>query len=225
MNKSKKLTRDEEKALVKKCLSTKPEETQGAWSDFVEQYSNLIYWYIKSAFNAYRKKHDYEHDYAQDNHLVDEVFQKVFNSLFKNDFANLKNFQWKNSCSIVTWLRIVAQSEVARTLEKEAPNRERHDSLDEPRTTKKDGDYTLHDKISSPGPSPYDTACSNESKERLYEAIKRLSPQEQEICELILGEARIKDIAEIMHKSRASIDMQMQRIKKQLGEWLKDEDF
>jgi len=83
--------------LISRCISGRDEE---AWQQFVQQYSRLIWKSIHTTFRSSAFHYEQED--------VEDAFSAIFLSLIDNDFKKLRQFHGVNSCSLSTWLVVVA---------------------------------------------------------------------------------------------------------------------
>jgi RNA polymerase sigma-70 factor (ECF subfamily) len=83
--------------LLRKCLN---EGDAASWELFVGQYSGLIWSSIKKTCRTYNYQHSDED--------AEDLFHSVFLSLIEDDFKKLRQYRADNSCSLGTWLTIIA---------------------------------------------------------------------------------------------------------------------
>jgi len=83
--------------LLRRCLQGEDHE---AWEMFVKQYSKPIWAAIQRTFCSYR--FHYQQDDSED------VFSAVFMALVEDDFRRLRQYRAENSCTLSTWLTVVA---------------------------------------------------------------------------------------------------------------------
>lgn len=88
----------QEQKLAARCIKG----DKSAWDEFVDAYKNLIYSSIIRTFHLVGYKNAEE--------IAGDIFQEVFASLLKNNYAKLRSFKWKRSCTLASWLSIIARN-------------------------------------------------------------------------------------------------------------------
>jgi len=87
-----------EKELLNTCIQGKKE----AWDAFVEKYTNLIYDTIYKTLKTYHANSLYQD--------VDDIHGDVFRSLMENDYKKLRQYEGRNGCTVLSWLRAVTSN-------------------------------------------------------------------------------------------------------------------
>jgi len=95
-------------------------------------------------------------------------------------------------------------------------------SLDEP-ISGEEGARSLAEEIPDTSPSAVDMILENERKEQVEKAIGKLSPQQQEICQLMEQGLSRRKICKVLNKDKRFINKQIERIQRLFrNEGLKD---
>jgi len=116
---------------------------------------------------------------------TDEIFQETWFRALKN----IHKFRHKN---FLNWLFRIAHNLVIDR----ARRNKRNVSMQS--TTGGDSDSTLEDRLAAPGISPADEAGATHLGTRIEEAVKTLSPEQQEVFMLrMYGNVSFKEIAKI----------------------------
>jgi RNA polymerase sigma factor (sigma-70 family) len=87
---------EQEKTLISGCV--KGDKT--AWDEFVQQYSNLVYHTIRKTLTLH-------HTESRDE-TVEDLYQEFFISILQNNCRKLTQFRGDGSCTLASWLRVVA---------------------------------------------------------------------------------------------------------------------
>jgi RNA polymerase sigma factor (sigma-70 family) len=184
--------------FVRRCVQAE----RGAWEEFVERYSRLVYNYIHSVFRA--------KGYCPDSpDQPKEIFHDIFVLLSENNFAKLKSYKAKNGCSLASWLRQVSINYTVDCLRKLKPTL----SLDE---ENEDG-FSLGEVIPADANSSRDIALEKEKTLRLKECIAGLATDDKLFLELYLWQGRgLGEVAKLMCLSRPATDMRKRRILERL---------
>lgn len=196
----------EDLEFIQRCVKADKE----AWSEFLKQYSRLIYTYIYSVLNSkgYRL--------AQEN--INDIFQELLYSLIKDDYRKLRSFQGRNGCTLASWLRQVAINftiDYTRRIKQTV-------SIDE----EIGDDFTLKDILTDTS-IPVSELLNNEERLRsLKECIDKLGNEDKLFLEIHINKGiRLQDIKNIFRSSRGSVDMQKSRIILRLRDCFKSKGF
>jgi len=198
----------EEKEFIQRCLK----QERGAWDEFVDKYSRLIYNYIYSVFKikGYRFSSD----------TINDLFQEIFLSLIKDNFHKLRQFKGRNNASLASWLRIITINFCLDYLRKE--NKPKL-SLEE--EFKDEGVY-LKDILTDQRISVKQLLSDQERLQLLYECIDSLSSQDKYFLEMhIYQGVNLRDLQANLRISRSAVDMRKSRLIQRLKDCFKDKGF
>ncbi len=194
--------------FIRGCVNQAP----GAWDEFVNKYSNLIYKYILSTIISYGLAP------AAARQSADDIFQQVFLSLVKEDFRKLKTFEGRNNCSLASWLRIVSARAAIDFLRRLQPQT----SLEE---KDKDG-FSLKELLTASGANSRDTFNRQEKISHLKDCVEKLGLEEQYFLELYLNqELTLGQIKDHLKISRSAADTRKNRIIGRLKECFRNKGF
>lgn len=194
------LTKEEEKKLVQMCISG----DKKAWDNFVSQFCKLIYNFIHKTLKRYGCQNNPD--------LVEELFQDIFLGLLKDDYSKLRNFGWKNDCSISTWLGVVATNLVMDSLRKDSRYKHKFESLDATAESA-DGEMTSLANKAHNDRSFVEDLYSQENLELLNSLIDKLQPSDQLLFTLIYKDGlALEEVAQHMHKSIDALYMHKKRV-------------
>ncbi len=186
-----------ESELLRKCLN----EGDGVvWELFVRRYAKLIWGTLRKTFLSYSFRHTEED--------LEDIFNAVFVSLLDNDFKKLRQFRSENSCSLSTWLTIIA----SRT------------AIDHMRQDKsqlfvetKDGERDIYESIPASEKSIEHLFIEKQRDERLNAAITQLGAQDSLIIRLVLEKGLSpEEIAVIMGISAETVYSRKNRLAEKL---------
>ncbi len=93
--------------LLERCLA----HDRDAWDAFVERFGPLAYSVIHHTLRRY--------SVMPGHGLVDDLFGAAFLALYDADYRKLR--QWKGSCSLASWIRLVVASSVVDQLRRGRP--------------------------------------------------------------------------------------------------------
>ncbi len=207
-----KLTADEGKHLVNRCISGE----KAAWDQFVEQFSGLIYSSINKTVRAcgYRLEPD----------RVNDLYQDVFVSLCQDDFSKLKAFRWR--CSLASWVRLITTRLTIDFIRKDAKDNKRTLSIDAAyeATDEPESSSSLLDTLADPRMTPEREAASQEIVELIRECIAELSPRDRQLLVLFDEGWKAEDIARLLKKTVAAVYMQKKRTLDNLKQCLHKKD-
>jgi len=188
--------------FVRRCIRGE----KGAWNEFVERYSSLIYNYIHSVLKIKGQS------FSQEN--INDLFQEIFLSLVKDNFKKLASFQARNGCSLASWLRQVTVNfsiDYIRRLKLTV-------SIDE----ETDNGFSLIDLLPSNSPSATDTFNQKERLTHLEDCIDRLDNDDKYFLELHINRGlSLEELKAYFKVSRGAIDMRKSRIIERLRECFK----
>jgi len=192
--------------FVRKCVKG----DKGAWGEFVEKYSSLIYNYIHGVLKIKGRS------FTQEN--INDLFQEIFLSLIKDNFKKLGTFQAKNGCSLASWLRQVTVNFTIDYIRRLKPVV----SIDEEIN---DG-FSLKEILSSKAPSAVDALSEDEKLKHLKECIDKLEIDDKFLLELNINRGldavQLKNYYKI---SRAAVDMRKSRIITRLRKCFESKGF
>ncbi|MBP7217289.1 MAG: sigma-70 family RNA polymerase sigma factor [Candidatus Omnitrophica bacterium] len=188
--------------FVRRCSSgDKP-----SWNLFIEKYSRLIFTYIHHTLQL--------QSYTYDKETVQELFQEIITHLYKDNFAKLKTFKAKNSCTFASWLRQVTIHRVIDYVRRQCVSL----SLDE---DKEDG-FSLGQTIADPAVSARETASLKEQYSVLTECISLLTVDEKFFVRMHFNKkVRLESLRQILKLTRSAIDMRKARIIEKLKQCFK----
>ena len=167
-----------EQALVEKIIAG----DKSSWDEFVQQFTRLIYHAIYKTLQG--------RGYKSGSDLVDDLHQEVFLSLLKNDVAKLRGFQWRNGCSLATWLTVVSRNTAIDFIRKDSRYKSREVSIDAESAGSDKGEASgsLLDILPDSAVTPDKEMASKEAVDVIRKAITELSPQDRKLLELLYFE-------------------------------------
>lgn len=193
--------------FVQRCVSG----DKGAWDNFVEKYSRLIYNYIYSILEI-RGPSSPMYD------KVNDIFQEIFLSLVKDNFKKLKSFKAKNGCSLASWLRQVTINQTIDYIRKLKPAV----SID----AENDDDASLKDILADDCISARDTLSDKERLARLNDCIEQLDNDDKFFVELHINrDLSLEEMKDILRASRGAVDMRKSRIIEKLKDCFRHKGF
>lgn len=199
---------EEEKKLIASCLNGSKE----AWDEFVKKYAKLIY---NSIYRTLELK-----GYELNSDLIEDLWQETFLSFLKNNFAKLRKFQWKNNCSIATWISVITRNLILDFIRKESKRRGITESLDA--TIDFEEEITILDIKEDEKYSPGQILNRKESFKIIKTYISKLAIADKMLFELLFyDELSHEEIAKKLGKSIDAIYMQKKRLLDKLREFLK----
>lgn len=181
---------------------------KGAWDEFLNRYSRLIYNYIYNIINT--------KGYVLTQANIEDLFQEIIYSLIKNNFKKLRSFKGLNRCSLASWLRQVTINFTIDYLRKfKTPPI----SLDE---ESKDG-FTLKETIADTAQSQSEKVLDKEKLSSLSDCIKRLDIDDRYFLELYINQGlNLEELKDFFSVSRPAIDMRKSRIIQRLKDCFKE---
>ncbi len=193
---------DKEQALVERIVAG----DKSSWDEFVQQFTRLIYHAIYKTLQG--------RGYKLVPDLVDDLHQEVFLSLLKNDASKLKGFQWRNGCSLATWLTVVSRNIVIDFIRRDSRYKSREVSIDAESTGPGRGDMSgsLLDTLPDGSVTPDKEVASKEAVDVIRKAITELPPQDRKLLELLYFEDWSPDeVARLLNKTVEAVYMQKKR--------------
>lgn len=198
----------DEQGLLRRCLR----HEKGAWDEFVDRYSRLIYNYIYSVFKVKGISHSPD--------AVNDLFQDIFLNLTKDNFRKLRQFKGKNNASLASWLRIITinfcldyfkmEKKPALSLEEEFGNE----------------DDTLKDILADQRILADEHLIEQEKLRQLYDCIDILNAQEKYFLEMHIYQGiKLDDLQASLGISRSGVDMRKSRLIKKLQDCFKSKGF
>jgi len=179
--------------FIQRCVR----KEKGAWDEFIDRYSRLIYRYICGTLKTQGLP------VSQD--VLNELFHDIFLALCKDNFKKLRSFKGKNGCTLASWLRQVS---INFTIDHVRKNKDTI-SLDE----ENERGSSLKDIISGEGPSPSGRLLEQEYIRELAECIGNLSNEEKYFLQLHINKGLgLETVRSILNISRPAIDMRKSRI-------------
>jgi RNA polymerase sigma-70 factor (ECF subfamily) len=198
----------DEQEFIQRCLK----QEKGAWDEFVDRYSRLIYNYIYSVFKI--------KGVNPSSDTVNDLFQEVFLSLIKDNFHKLRQFKGKNNASLASWLRIITINLCLDYLKKEKKSKL---SLDEDFG---DEGGSLKDILADEGILADQLLANQERLQYLSECIDSLSSQDKYFLEMHIHRGiKLRDLQLTLGVSRSAVDMQKSRLIQKLRDCFKDKGF
>lgn len=189
-----------EKELLRACFSG----DRRAWERFVEEYSKLVYFSIHQTFKM--KGVNASQDEAN------ELFNEVFLGLFENNFAKLRNFKWKNDCSLATWLRLITSRKTIDYL-KSKRRRSKMLDIDSPE---------VQEELEAESEVEH-SVLDGEREELLRRAVSQLSAEEINFLNLcFIKELAPEKIAEMLGITVSSVYSRKNRIKEKIRKIVKN---
>jgi len=193
--------------LIRKCSAADP----AAWHLFINEYSRLIYIYIRQVLRA--------KGFVPPDSFCDDVFQDLFIHLRSENFKRLKSYRAKNSCSLSTWLRQVAINFTIDYLRKYKPAAlSIDDNINE--------DITFADMLTDSAPLASQVSMDKEKIRTLKDCIKQLANCDKYFLELYLNRRLgLEKIKDLLHITRAALDMRKMRILQRLRRCFRSKGF
>ena len=199
------ITMDETK-LIERCIQKDPL----AWSEFVNRYSRLIYWTIKTRLKRWNYLFQLED--------VDEIHQNVFLALWKKN----KLQQVKDRRKIEAWIITISANETVDYFRHKKGQMPPNTVSIFEKITQKKGTVSIADLIPSQGPNPVHAADARNIHSLLERWIDCLSPKEKIIIKLnLLYGKRYREIAKILNMPIGTVASLIKRSKSNLKKRLK----
>lgn len=187
----------DDRRLIQRCVFEKDEK---AWETFVHTYSPIIWAGIQKTFRAY------QFPCQQDD--VEDIFNSVFLALIEDDFHKLRQFRGDNSCSLSTWLTVVAGRMTIDYLRKD-----RRQLLIGPFQEGRD----IYDSIPDNGHSPQQTLEKKQAKIALDHAVNALPRTDRLIYRLLIErEMSCEETAKLLDLTVETIYSRKNRITQKL---------
>jgi RNA polymerase sigma factor (sigma-70 family) len=98
---------EKEKTLLAGCIAGE----KAGWEEFVRQYSNLVYHTIRKTLTLHHTEFRAE--------MVEDLYQEFFVSILQNNCRRLTQFRGDGSCTLASWLRVVASRQTIDFLRKQ----------------------------------------------------------------------------------------------------------
>lgn len=183
----------DDRHLIKRCI----DGDAGAWNDFVDRFSGLIYWAIK------RKLSKYGADLMSE---VEDIYQRIFTSIWeKKSLAKVSN-----RTNISPWLVVLASNLTIDFIRKKF--------FDENFLR-----YNIELELRSRDEEP--SIFSEENERLLNEAINLLNEKEKAYLELnYKAGKKHKEIAEIFNISVNSVSTVIFRAKNKIKGYIESKE-
>jgi RNA polymerase sigma factor (sigma-70 family) len=193
--------------FVQRCIKG----DKGAWDEFLNKYSRLIYSYI---FNVINFK---GHTLTQAN--IEDLFQEIIYSLITDNFKKLRSFKGLNGCSLASWLR---QLTINFTIDELRKLKTPPLSLEE----ESEDRFSLKEIIADNAQIQSEQVLDKEKLSSLTDCIKRLDTDDRYFLELNINRSlSLEELKDYFGVSRGAIDMRKSRIIQRLKECFKDKGF
>jgi len=183
-----------DKELVMRCLSG----DAGAWSNFIDRFSGLVYWAIKRKLNRYYSAH-----LRSD---VEDIYQHLFTSIWeKKSLATVSERD-----NIAPWLIVLASNL----------------TIDFMRKKKREEDF-LQNRLTAETRMIDDSSIMfvKEKSDLLNEAMRFLNEREKAYLELnYLSGKKHKEIAEIFNISANTVSTVIARAKNKIKRFIEEKD-
>lgn len=191
-----------QKALVAACIRG----DESAWNEFIERYSNFIYFIINKTLKGQNVTYTEEDS--------DDIYMNVCSSLLEHDGRLLR--QYDARFSLTTWLGRITKCKCIDYLRKRNIELIKSSSLPDP-----DGDDLMQETLPDPASSPDDAAASAEMIENVQKALAKLSPRDQIVLKLAYYEGKsYKEIASVLRVAVNSVGSLICRAEAKLAEAL-----
>jgi RNA polymerase sigma-70 factor, ECF subfamily len=130
---------------------------------------------------------------------ADDLFQEILLQVW----VSLPNYRGESKAT--TWLYRVALNTALAWKRREKRHREQHSEM------------TLATFVADPGRGPVESAGNREAVERLYAALRAISPAKRALVILYLEGLSYAEMAEVIGISEASVGVRLHRIKNELA--------
>lgn len=185
-------TLDGERQLVARLLARHPD----VWKHFVQQYRVLLASFLQRQWQLARqplKAHD-----------LDDMLAEVFSLLVQNDYAALRNFEFKSRLS--TWLIVIAKRTCWRHLKRQQRFRQPGQG--------QASEFEVLAELAEPAKcKPYDSEMLQAMRSQMHSLAER----DRQLLELFyFEELDYKTIAEKLQLSVNSIGPKLQRAQARL---------
>jgi RNA polymerase sigma-70 factor (ECF subfamily) len=193
--------------FVRRCI----ENDAGAWDEFLQKYSKLIYNYIHSVLKIKGK------DISQCS--LEDLFQEIIFSLIKDNHKKLKVFKARNGCSLASWLRIITINFTIDYIRKIRPTISLEEDLGDGKDfrdiLRNDSHLELKEAV-----------AQEEQRKELAECVEELSIDDKYFLKLYIEkEMPAEDLRSMLGISRSAVDMRKSRIIQKLKDCFKKKDF
>ncbi|MBC8412961.1 MAG: sigma-70 family RNA polymerase sigma factor [Nitrospira sp.] len=196
-------SRKNDKVLIKNCISGDPE----AKNSFIDQFSGLLYKYIRTTLELYCK------DYLNED--LEDLHNDIFLSLLKDDCRKLKMYRGDNGCSVASWLRIIA----VNTTINFATRSKTTVSLDDQLTDRQ----SIAEKTPSPAKNADEILLKREEAELFNRALQKLSPDDRLVIKYrYMKDQSPEEIAVLMHTTPNAVYSKLSRARKKLASMVQE---
>jgi RNA polymerase sigma-70 factor (ECF subfamily) len=197
-----------EQEFIQRCLR----QEKGAWDEFVDRYSRLIYNYIYSIFQIKGVSPPCD--------IVNELFQEIFLSLIKDNFKKLRQFKGRNNASLASWLRIITINFCLDSLRRE---KKMTSSLEEDLNNQ---GSSLKDILADQRILADQALTDEERLGHLSECIDILNSQDRYFLEMHIYQGlNLSDIQVSLGISRGAVDMRKTRLIQKLRDCFREKGF
>ncbi len=191
-----------DRELIQACIGRK----QGAWENFLERYSALVYHVIWKTLRT-NARH-----MGQSGVEVEDICSDVFSQIVADEFRLLRTFEWR--CKFSTWLGIITYRTTRQTLHR---NRRVSFSLED-HNGGEDNALLLRDIIPDPRMQPAENLELAEARQMVHEALAGLPSRDQLVLKFFYFEGkRYAEIAKILGISGSLVGTAIFRAKQRLA--------
>ena len=189
---------DTDKNIIEDCVSGQ----KGAWGKFVQHFSGLIIWSIKSRLLKFGLT------FTKDD--VEDIHQEVFLCIYKDNSLN----RLKDISKAASWLSILAGNIAITYIRQNGCVVNKSVSLFEEIAQNQDCALMIADKLQSENPLPAENIDKNIQEETLANIMECLQPREKLILSLYyVYDNTINEIARNLAIPQGSVASILARVK------------
>ena len=179
--------------LIKQCLEA---DGKTAWEIFVRRFSRLVWNSVHKTF------HTYSFSYTAED--AEDMYGAIFMALLDNDFRKIRQFRSDNSCTLSTWLSIIATRMTIDFMRKDR-SRYHVDTAEE--------DREIWDLIPDHTYRADNIIEKKQGEESLKRCIQQLTERDRLIYDMIFRKGiSLEDTARILNMTVSNIYSRKHRI-------------
>ncbi len=202
---------DQDKKIIQDCINNTPD----AWERFIQRFSGLVMWSIKSRLA--------KSDCLFTNDDIEDIRQEVFVFLYDNNRLS----QLKDISKITSWLCILSGN-IAVNYIKRVKGRVagKSISIHEPVADSRQPDFTIADTLHTKTLSPAEQLDKKLKEEILSDIIESMHPKEKLVLNLYFTyENTIKEISGVLSMPQGSVASIINRAKDKVKQFIVEKEI